>query len=436
MGGTEEMIDPIPQGYITLPEAVSRLTAHIADAEVRLPEIIPEQFVGAPPWAKRELALLKLCVALRAEDLVAFVRDPAGSQMFRILPSEWMRCAFWREMIVGGQVRASVGEDIQRHDGRTLLIKTVALDNWLARERERRPQVTENDCRTWLEAKMRANPDHNPQPKHDWCREAQTKFGVSARAFERVWAEALARTGAAWGKSVEERGRKLPTQIKPEGPGYMPLYFAAQWIATSGGAVEINPCDVSLWENAFSQLLARISSGDVAVTGLRDSEREKIEGHIFAGIPVDYPFSDTPLDLLFSEELYLSACVYIDEEHWRRGFNDNLQTRHGCKWSHLMVLKSDVLRHWPFSVAEGAKNTAPMINKAGTPGRPTSMHLVQLEYRARWDRGEANVSIGAEAQVLSEWLRNTYPHAPPLTPKTIANRLRHEHQGRTKKTRK
>ena len=64
------------------------------------------------------------------------------------------------------------------------------------------------------------------------------------------------------------------------------------------------------------------------------------------------------------------------------------------------------------------------------------MHLVELEYRARWDRGEANVSIGAEAQVLSEWLRNTHPDAPRLTPKTITNRLRHEHQGRTKKTRK
>ncbi len=101
-----------------------------------------------------------------------------------------------------------------------------------------------------------------------------------------------------------------------------------------------------------------------------------------------------------------------------------------------MVLKPDVLRHWPFSVAEGTMNTAPMINNAGAPGRPSSMHLVELEYRARWDRGEANVSIGAEAQVLSEWLRNTYPDAPRLTPKTITNRLRHEHQGRTKKTRK
>jgi hypothetical protein len=33
---------------------------------------------------------------------------------------------------------------------------------------------------------------------------------------------------------LEERGRELPALVKPEGPGYMPLYFAAQWIATRG----------------------------------------------------------------------------------------------------------------------------------------------------------------------------------------------------------
>src|SRR5207249_3012762 len=30
--------------------------------------------------------------------------------------------------------------------------------------------------------------------------------------------------------------------------------------------------------------------------------------------------------------LYLSSCVYIDEEHWQKGWNDVLETRHGAKW--------------------------------------------------------------------------------------------------------
>ena len=33
------------------------------------------------------------------------------------------------------------------------------------------------------------------------------------------------------------QGTELPALVEPEGPGYMPLYFAAQWIATRGGAV-------------------------------------------------------------------------------------------------------------------------------------------------------------------------------------------------------
>jgi hypothetical protein len=63
------------------------------------------------------------------------------------------------------------------------------------------------------------------------------------------------------------------------------------------------------------------------------------------------------------------------------------------------------------------------------------MHLVEAEYRARWDRGEAKTSIGAEAESLAEWLQKKHQDAPPLTPKTIANRLRHEHRERIAKSR-
>jgi hypothetical protein len=227
----------------------------------------------------------------------------------------------------------------------------------------------------------------------------------------------------------------LPAVVLPEGPGYMPLYCAAQWIATRGGTVEIDPSDLSVWQDAFAQLLARIASGEVTVTGVRDGEREKLEGHIFAGIPVDFPFHDTPSSLLLSEDLYLSSCIYIGEEHWQQGSNDSLQTRHGCKWSKLMVLNSDVARYWPFCMSQGTTKDGPPIRHTGAPGRPSSMHLIEAEYRARCDRGEANTRIGAEAKLLADWLQKTHPEAPPLTPKTIANRLRHEHREQLAKPR-
>jgi hypothetical protein len=48
------------------------------------------------------------------------------------------------------------------------------------------------------------------------------------------------RRRSAW-QRLEERGFNLPSLVKPEGSGYMPLYFAAQWIATRGGTLEIDP---------------------------------------------------------------------------------------------------------------------------------------------------------------------------------------------------
>jgi len=137
-----------------------------------------------------------------------------------------------------------------------------------------------------------------------------------------------------------------------------------------------------------------------------------------------------------SSELYLSSCIYMDDEHWRQDFNDSLQTRHGAKWSHLMVLKSDVLRHWPFSSREHENHTAPSVTKTGAPGRPSSMHLVEREYLARAARGDTNASIGEEAKVLCDWLQSAHPDAPPLTAKTIANRMRHEHRERMRKAQK
>ena len=100
-----------------------------------------------------------------------------------------------------------------------------------------------------------------------------------------------------------------------------------------------------------------------------------------------------------------------------------------------MVLKSDVARCWPSCVSQGATRDGTQIDHTGAPGRPSSMHLVEVEYRARWDRGEAKTSIGAEAEWLAEWLQKSHPEAPRLTPKTIANWLRHDDRERLTKPR-
>ena len=85
----------------------------------------------------------------------------------------------------------------------------------------------------------------------------------------------------------ERFSEKLPETTKPEGPGYMPLYCAAQWIATQGGRIEFNPRDVRVWKSAYAELLPRIASEEVMTTGIRKHEREKLGGHLFASCRVD-----------------------------------------------------------------------------------------------------------------------------------------------------
>ena len=60
----------------------------------------------------------------------------------------------------------------------------------------------------------------------------------------------------------------------------------------------------------------------------------------------------------------------------------------------------------------------------GAPGRPTSRHLVEGEMGRRFEAEIHEPSLGAEAAVLSKWLKRNHPKMPQMTPKTIANALR------------
>lgn len=85
----------------------------------------------------------------------------------------------------------------------------------------------------------------------------EAAFGVGGYNDVVVRRQAVMST---WPPDRGERfSEKLPETTKPEGPGYMPLYCAAQWIATQGGRIEFNPRDVSVWKSAYAELLPRIA---------------------------------------------------------------------------------------------------------------------------------------------------------------------------------
>jgi len=200
---------------------------------------------------------------------------------------------------------------------------------------------------------------------------------------------------ALWAPQLEQPRIALPEQMSPLGPGYMPLYCAAQWIATAGSARNFDPQDRSVWEPVYSDLLARLASEEIKVIGVRDGSREPVPGYSFASCAVDYPFQDANFDLILSEELYLRSYPYIDEEHWLRGFDHALVDRRGDRWRRLMVLKSDVARVWPFAATEPLRT--------GAPGRPTSMQLIEGEFESGVARRTREITrrAGAGARALA-----------------------------------
>jgi hypothetical protein len=219
---------------------------------------------------------------------------------------------------------------------------------------------------------------------------------------------------------------KLPPTIIPDGSGYFPLYCAAQWIATRGGTLDFDPTDETIWRDAYSELARQISSGHVTVTGVAVGIREKVDAHIFASLPVDYPFADTPASLISRDELFLSSYPF-DEEYWQKGFNDTLQARGEIRWSKLMVLKSEVAERWPFQ-QDPERSSVSAEFRTGAPGRPTPIHLVLSEHQRRLSAGEAEKSVTLEAEMLARWLQDTHPDVPRLTPKTIRNRISSAHR--------
>jgi hypothetical protein len=250
---------------------------------------------------------------------------------------------------------------------------------------------------------------------------------VSARGYDEVTFRRK-HIMAIWQVTLlDQRGATLPEIMRPTGPGHMPLYCAVQWIATKGGTISFEPSYAPVWDRAYAELLARISSDEVTITGLRHGIREKLQGHLFASIVVDHTFGNTSIDLILGDELHLQSYVYIDDEHWRNGFDDSLRDRAGIQWSQIMVRKSDIARWWPFDTS----GTTPETH-SGAPGRPSVMHLIEAEYDRRKGRGEIAGGIGKVAAELAAWAKVTYPDYRTPGAGAIENALRSKHRQSTK----
>jgi hypothetical protein len=228
------MDDPIPAGFITLPEALQRIAAHVSDAHLEIAKAelqelaqsiaavrqsnestdraskLPEsEAAGAATsgpseeawrhWNKRNFAVTELLVALQTDAISAMVRNPDSSALFRLTASDWRFEPFWEQIIRSGVIPVHASRGFEPHRQRTVLIETVRFEAWLSSETETWVEADREDlCRKWLASKMRSSLTDKQKAKPQWLEEANTKFGVSQREFNRAWSAAIEETGANW----------------------------------------------------------------------------------------------------------------------------------------------------------------------------------------------------------------------------------------------
>lgn len=209
---------------------------------------------------------------------------------------------------------------------------------------------------------------------------------------------------------------RLPPLLSSHTDGYMPLYCAAKWIATKGATSDFDHDELAAWQPVYTELLASIVSEKIRVVGNRDNAQEVVAGHHFVGCAIQYPHHTVDFDLAIGNDLWLlQSYAYEDENDWRDGFSDALVDRQGKGWSRLMVRKSEVAELWQFGISPPAPT--------GAPGRPSSMHLVIMEFESRASRNDIEQTATEQAQVLADWLKQKHPTQPKLTRKTIRNNI-------------
>jgi hypothetical protein len=126
--------DPIPEGFITLPEALQRIADCVSEAHVESAKLdfqanvtrrgecaiaMPEspKSEGADSetytrpsqdallhWDKRNFAVAKLTLALQTGAISAMVRSPESGGKFRLTPADWHFEPFREQIIRGGVI--------------------------------------------------------------------------------------------------------------------------------------------------------------------------------------------------------------------------------------------------------------------------------------------------------------------------------------------
>jgi hypothetical protein len=222
----------------------------------------------------------------------------------------------------------------------------------------------------------------------------------------------------AWYIENHEFGGALIAQISTE-----------RAINRQAAAAIKTPLDARLYQEDMARVDARERE---VIAGLTGEVVERLQDGKFVAFGYTSPTSN---------------LVPVDPRHWSFLTMDLHRNRaeskqHGLSYAGLRFIDSAhidelepalaahvkrLLQRPAVSEEPAADSTNPSY-RAGTPGRPTSRHLVQAELRRRGRAGELKARLSEEAEALRIWLKNTHPDAPQLTKKSIENAFRGEYR--------
>jgi hypothetical protein len=206
----------------------------------------------------------------------------------------------------------------------------------------------------------------------------------------------------------------------PDGDGEMPLTCAAQWDATEGLKVPFD--DVSREKRAASyrRILDLLVSEKIKATGRPVKEGKKedskpMEAFLFVDCAIHLPDFDDIAAYDFKDRKVLRSWAYETMEAWRSDFDDQLLLGHDTLWGEIFLLKNEVKTHLAHSGP---------IYKTGTPGRPSSKHLIMGELKKRAADNRLAPTLSQQAAELVEWRRRVHPDAPPIEVPACKNAIR------------
>jgi hypothetical protein len=203
-------------------------------------------------------------------------------------------------------------------------------------------------------------------------------------------------------------GRALPSGFlgPPESPllpGVMSVSQAAYWVASQGGQILFDLREEERWRKAFDELLPLICDGKLTVVGRREGKglAEQIRPTSFAGIAVDYPYSEVSFERVASNQPHLRCYGIADKDEWESRLNDELM---GDNWrvpefTHLQILNADLARHFSF-------------NDASPPGppKPSVRNRIREIVNELWPDGKWPARIKDRDQAIRAQFEKNPPN--------------------------